>query len=76
MSNIRQIREGLGLSRQKMSEALGVTYQTVYNLENRSYKRGPSPLVQEKISALVQELPKIQRDLRRRVEASEGGPSR
>ena len=56
MNDIRRLRQNLGLSRQQLGVVLGVTYQTIWNLENREYKNGPSPLVQEKLHEFTREL--------------------
>jgi transcriptional regulator with XRE-family HTH domain len=66
---IRELRERLGLTQEKMAARLGVTFPTINRWENSRAK--PSPLALKQIEDLLVDLGEDGRDLRAKYFAKE-----
>lgn len=69
---IRELRNRLGLTQEKMASRLGVTFPTINRWENGRTK--PSPLALKQIEDLLGELGENAQDLRARYFRKEGIP--
>ena len=67
---IRELRNRLGLTQEKMAGRLGVTFPTINRWENGRTK--PSPLGLKQIEGLLEELGENGRDLRAKYFRKEG----